>query len=242
MKKTIVLSLFVLLFIGNANAQIWGNKKIKGNGDVTTETRSTGDYDGIKCAGNMDFILVKGNEGQIKLEGESNLLEYIVTEVKKGNLIVKVKKKYNIQSSKGKTVKITIPFQDINKVSLAGSGDVMNEDLINADDFGVSLAGSGDIILNVNAENIKGSLAGSGDIVLKGSTNMFKVSLAGSGDIRAFDLKADDVSASIAGSGDIKVSSSGTLKASIAGSGDIEYKGSPEVTKKVAGSGSVSKN
>jgi len=47
-----------------------GWEKVKGNGNMTTETRTTGDYDGIKCAGSMDYILVAGTEGKIKLEGE----------------------------------------------------------------------------------------------------------------------------------------------------------------------------
>ena len=241
MKKTITLSLFALLFVSSINAQ-WRNKKVKGNGNITTETRSVGNYNGIGCSGSMDFVLVKGTEGEIKLEGESNLLEHIVTEIKRGDLIVKVKKNYNIQSSKGKTVKITIPFQDINKVTLAGSGDVITEDRIDTDKFGVSLAGSGDIILDINASDIKSSLAGSGDITLSGNTSNLKVSLAGSGDIKAFDLQSDDVSVSIAGSGDVQVTSNENLKVSIAGSGDVRYKGDPEVTKKVAGSGSVSKS
>lgn len=241
MKKTITLSLFALLLVNSINAQ-WGNKKVKGNGNVTTETRSTGDYNGIKCAGSMDFILVKGNEGNIKLEGESNLLEHIVTEIKKGDLIIKVKKKYNIRPSKGKTIKITVPFQDIDKVTLAGSGDVITKDRIDTNELGVSLAGSGDIILDVSANNVKSSLAGSGDITLRGNASSFKVSLAGSGDVKAFDLESDDVSVSIAGSGNVQVNSDKSLKVSIAGSGDVRYKGNAEVTKKVAGSGSVSRN
>ena len=81
MKKSILL-LAAILSVSTINAQWWGGKKIKGNGNMTTETRNTGDYEGIKCAGSMDYILVAGKEGNIKLEGESNLLEYIVTEIK----------------------------------------------------------------------------------------------------------------------------------------------------------------
>jgi hypothetical protein len=242
MKKSIALLTIALMFVSVTNAQTWGNKKVKGNGDITTETRNTGDYDGIKCAGTMDFILVAGNEGEIKLEGESNLLEHIVTEIKGGNLIVKVKKGYSLRSSKYKGIKITIPFKEINVVSLAGSGDIVSQDKITSNKLSVSLAGSGDIVLDVETNELVGSLAGSGDLTLKGKTNDFKISLAGSGDFHAFDLKSENAEASLAGSGDIKISCNIVLKVRIAGSGDIEYKGSPKVTKKVSGSGSVSKN
>jgi len=240
MKKSILL-LAAILSVSTINAQWWGGKKIKGNGKVTTETRNTGDYEGIKCAGSMDYILVAGKEGKITLEGESNLLEHIVTEIKNGDLIVKVKNKVNLSPSWNKTIKITIPFEDINNVSLAGSGDLWNEDKITATNFGVSLAGSGDVVLNIEASSVKGSLAGSGDLTLKGNTNDLTLKVAGSGDISAFGLQANNTIASIAGSGDIELVSNKSLKARVSGSGDIEYKGNPEKEDtKVSGSGTIS--
>lgn len=240
MKKSILL-LAAILSVSTINAQWWGGKKIKGNGNMTTETRSTGDYEGIKCAGSMDFILVAGTEGEITIEGESNLLEHIVTEIKNGNLVVKVKNKVNLSPSWNKTIKVTIPFKDINNVSLAGSGDLWNEDKITSNNLDVSLAGSGDIILNVETTSLEGSLAGSGDLTLKGNTNDLNVKVAGAGDISAFGLQANNTIASVAGSGDIKIVSNKSLKARVAGSGDIEYKGNPEKEDtKVSGSGTIS--
>lgn len=240
MNKSILL-IVALMFATASHAQWWGNKKIKGNGNLTTETRNTGDYDGIKCGGSMDYILVAGTEGKIKIEGESNLLEYIVTEVKGGDLIIKVEKGINLSPSWNKTIKVTIPFKDISSVSLAGAGDLWNEDKISASDFSVSLAGSGDMTLNIDATSVDGSLAGSGDITLKGKTENVKLRLAGSGDIHAFGLQSNHTEASIAGSGDIEVVSNQSIKARVSGSGDIEYKGNPsKEDTKVSGSGKIS--
>lgn len=237
MKKSIVL-LAALMLTTITQAQFWGGKK--GNGNMTTETRTTNDYKGVKCAGSMDFILVAGTEGNIKIEGEENLLKYIITEVKGGNLIVKVENGVNLKPSRNKSIKITIPFKDINNVSLAGSGDLWNEDVITSNNFDVSLAGSGDVILNIEATSVEGSLAGSGDITLKGNTNNLTVKLAGSGDIHAFGLQSNHTVVSVAGSGDIQVVSNESLKARVAGSGDIEYRGNPsKEDTKVSGSGSI---
>ena len=240
MKKSIKLLTVALLFVITTNAQNWGNKKIKGNGEVTTVTRNTGDYDGIKCAGSLNYILVAGTEGEITIEGESNLLEHIVTEVKNGNLIVKVKNGKNISSNKNKAIKITIPFKDISKVSLAGSGDLWNEDVITSNKLSVSLAGSGDIVLDIKTTYVKGAIAGSGDLTLKGSTDNLEAKIAGSGDFHGFDLQSNHTEVSIAGSGDAQVVSIETLKARVAGSGDIVYKGNPKTDTKVAGSGNIS--
>jgi len=240
MNKSILL-IVALMFATVSHAQWWGGKKVKGNGNMTTETRNTGDYDGVKCAGSMDYILVAGTEGKIKLEGESNLLEYIITEIKGNDLIIKVEKGVNLSPSWNKTIKVTIPFKDISSVSLAGSGDLWSEDKITASNFNVSLAGSGDMTLNIEATSVEGSLAGSGDITLKGNTNDLSLRLAGSGDIHAFGLQSNHTEASIAGSGDIEVVSNQSLKARVSGSGDIEYKGNPsKEDTKVSGSGKIS--
>ncbi|RLD28644.1 MAG: DUF2807 domain-containing protein [Bacteroidetes bacterium] len=240
MNKSILL-LAALLLSSVTQAQWWGNEKVKGNGNMTTETRTTGDYDGIKCAGSMDYILVAGAEGKIKIEGEANLLKHIITEVKNGNLIVKVEKGINLRPSFNKTIKITIPFKDINKVSLAGSGDLWNEDKITATDLDVSLAGSGDIVLNIETTSVEGSIAGSGDLTLKGSTNSLEAKVAGSGDFHGFGLQANNTVVSVAGSGDAQVVSNKSLTARVAGSGDIEYRGKPDKEDtKVSGSGTIS--
>lgn len=240
MNKSILL-LATLMLSTLTHAQWWGNEKVKGNGKMTTETRNTADYDGIKCAGGMDYILVAGNEGAIKLEGEENLLEYIITEVKNGNLIVKTKKGINLRPSSNKELKVTIPFKDVNEVSLAGSGDLWNTDTIKANDLEVALAGSGDIVLDIETSSVEGSIAGSGDLTLKGNTNDLVAKVAGSGDFHGFTLQANNTTVSIAGSGDAEVVSNKSLKARVAGSGDIEYRGNPDKEDtKVSGSGSIS--
>jgi hypothetical protein len=237
-KKQTVLFIAGLFLISISYAQI--GKKVKGNGNMTTTTRTTSDYESIKCSGSFDYILVEGQEGQIKLEGEENLLEYITVEVKNNVLLVKVKDYVSINSSKNKGIKITIPFKEINAISLSGSGDLWNEDIITSNNLKVSLAGSGDIVLNLNSTTVNGTLSGSGDLTLKGSTNNLNVSVAGSGDFNASDLKSNNTDVSISGSGDVKVVSLESLKARVAGSGSIVFLGNPSrQDTKVVGSGSI---
>ena len=241
MNKSILL-IVALMFATVSHAQWWGGKKVKGNGNMTTETRNTGDYDGVKCAGSMDYILVAGTEGKIKLEGESNLLEYIITEIKNGALVVKVQNDVNLKTSRNKSIKITIPFKEIENVSLAGSGDLWNDNVLASDNLDISLTGSGDIILKIKASKTKASITGSGDVTLKGSTHNLEASVTGSGDFHGFDLEVNDTDVSVTGSGDAKVVCNENLKARVTGSGDIVYKGHPKKEDtKVDGSGSIKK-
>ena len=238
MKKFIITTIIITLSF-SANAQSWwNNKRIKGNGNVTTETRNTSNYNGVISSGSFDIKLIPGKEGNITLKGESNLMEYIITEVKEGKLRIKVKKNTNLKFTKNFT--ITVPYNEINLVGLSGSGDITNSGTINADDFKISLSGSGDIDLNTEATKIKTSIAGSGNIKLNGNSNTLTCSVAGSGSIKAFDLKTNSIAVSLSGSGNVKTTVSEKIKVRIAGSGSVYYKGNPKkIDSKSAGSGSV---
>ena len=235
-------SITVLVFLLSTTLSFaqWGNgKKMKGNGDITTITRSTGSYEGLKAAGSMDFKLVQGKEGEISIKGDANLMEYIVTEVKDNKLIVKVEDGVNLKSSQ--TIVVTVPYESISSVSLAGSGDIESSGTIKSNEFEVALAGSGDIRLKVSAQSVESSIAGSGDIELKGSTENLTTKIAGSGDFDGSNLDSKNVEAKISGSGSADVVCNGNLNARISGSGDVNYSGKPtNKDTKISGSGSVS--
>lgn len=240
MKSLITLCLVALISI-SCTAQ-WG-KRIKGDGNMTSIKRSTGDYDRIGVSGFFDVDLVSGNEGELTLEGEKNLLEHIVTEVKNGQLVIKVEKGYNLRPSNWKDgIRITVPIESIDAVSLSGSGDIVGKVKIKSNNFKTSMSGSGDITLDIEARNISTSMSGSGDINLSGSSTNFDATISGSGDIAAFDLEADNVEATVSGSANIEVTANKMLKARVSGSGDIDYRGNPaKVDTKTSGSGDISK-
>ncbi|MEH6771634.1 head GIN domain-containing protein [Maribacter arcticus] len=240
MKKLSVL-LFTGLITLSCSAQ-WG-KTIKGNGNNVTIERSTGDYEGIAVSGWFDVDLVAGNEGKVTLQGEENLLEYIITEVKDGKLVIKTEKGVNLKTSSWKSeIRITVPVESINSVSMSGSGDIVGKTKIKSDKFSTAMSGSGDITLDIESNSLSASMSGSGDITLSGSATDFDATISGSGDIKAYNLEADNVSATVSGSADIQVTAKKSIKARVSGSGDISYRGNPEkVDTKTSGSGDISK-
>lgn len=238
MKKVITLSL--VLFTIAASAQ-WG-KRVKGNGKTVTIERSVEDYDAIAVSGWFDVNLVAGNEGELTLKGEENLLEYIKTEVKDGKLVIKTEKGVNLKPSNWNSgIYVTVPVESVDMVALSGSGDIVGETTIKSNDFKTAMSGSGDITLSVEANSIDASMSGSGDINLSGTVQDFEATISGSGDIKAYDLKAANVYAQVSGSADIKVTATEMIKARVSGSGDISYKGNPKkIDTKTSGSGDIS--
>nr|WP_298997831.1 head GIN domain-containing protein [uncultured Allomuricauda sp.] len=238
MKKLITLCL-ALGFVAVTNAQ-W--KRIKGNGNVVTIERSVGDYDAIALAGWFDLELIAGNEGEITLKGESNLLDYIKTEVKDGKLVIKAQKGVNLKPSNWNSgILIVVPVESVEAVSLSGSGDITSRTTLKSDTFETRISGSGDIVLDVEANSVEATMSGSGDMKLNGKASNLEVQVSGSGDINAYGLEADYVKVQVSGSADVEVTAKESISARVSGSGDISYKGNPKkIDTKSSGSGDIS--
>lgn len=244
MKKLFTTLVLTFICISASQAQWWqGTTKIDGNGNMVTQTRTVSEYNSVALTGSMDVILIKGKEGNLKIEAEENLQQHIVTEVKGGQLNISVEKGYSLNPSRNQDIIITVPFTDIEGVNLTGSGDIRSSDMVNAEKFSINITGSGNVKLPLKARNTSANITGSGDIELSGSSVDFDCNVTGSGDISAFDFKCQNVSAMVTGSGDIQIYASESLKASTPGSGDIEYRGNPKKEDfRTMGSGSISKN
>ncbi|HKL35469.1 MAG TPA: head GIN domain-containing protein, partial [Salegentibacter sp.] len=194
MKNLFLILAVSLIATTPAQCQWWkSNETVRGNGDMTSEKRSTDDYDGISLIGSMDVELVPGKEGNLTVEAESNLQEFITTEINGGTLKISVEKGYNLKPSRNNGIKITVPFRDLAAVEVTGSGDIWNTSKIKAKKFSTKVTGSGDIRLELDTEDLSGQVTGSGDILLSGQAREFDCKVTGSGDFKAYDLKAENV-------------------------------------------------
>lgn len=234
MKK--IFFTFLTLFAGILTSS--AQKTIKGNGTVITENRKTETYDQITLIGSPDVELIKGKEGNLQVQAESNIVPYIETKVENNKLTIKFKEGKSYQTKK--RIKIIVPVEDVSKIALKGSGDIFGDHLFTDEYLNVTVEGSGDVSLKVDNQNLNAEVIGSGDINLKGKTNRFNASVKGSGDIKAKNLKAVSSKLHVNGSGDIESSTSTNVSVSVNGSGDIKVYGNPtKVEKNVKGSGDI---
>ena len=188
MKKLIFKSA-ALLFILTLSFGCSYAQKVKGNGKSINKTRNVGSFDGVAVAGSFDVFLVSGNEGKLDITVEENLEQYLVTEVKDGELKIKWKNGVNIRTSSKTTV--TVHFKNISSLAMAGSGDIVGKDRIKSNSLDVAVAGSGDIKADIAVSQLETAISGSGDIELSGTATEFEAAVSGSGDVDAYDLKVE---------------------------------------------------
>jgi len=216
----------------------WGGKSVSGSGNVKSETRSVSGFNAIALSLPAKLELKQGTSEGISLETDDNFLPLIETVVESGTLKIRPIDRNTNFKGRNFTMKIVVNAINIEKLSVAGAGDIVAQSL-RAPKLKASIAGSGDVkIVALDSDSVSVSIAGSGNFGAGGKTNSFDITIAGSGDVNAPKLEAKDVKVSVAGSGDATGRAKDNLKMSIAGSGDVKYYGDPKVSNSVVGSGS----
>jgi hypothetical protein len=211
-------------------------QRVRGSGTVISESRQVPEFRELRLEGRGKVLLSKGSRSSIEVTTDDNILPSIETEVTNGKLIISHKEGMNLKPT---TLNFTIIVKDLAGISIAGSGDIIGNEVFNSARLYTDIAGSGDIAIKVSADRLESSISGSGSISLSGSTKSHDARITGSGDIDAFELQTTDSSVVITGSGNCKIRVSDKLQAKITGSGDVLYKGHPRISQSITGSGKI---
>ncbi|UCC45887.1 MAG: DUF2807 domain-containing protein [Candidatus Zixiibacteriota bacterium] len=191
-------------------------RHIEGSGDIVSEERIVDSFQRIKSSGSFDIEVKVGEEQTVTVWFDDNLIEYVITEVRRGTLEIRTERSYS--SYDGCRIQITV--ESLEEVSLSGSGNIYVENLA-GDEFVCTVSGSG-------------------DLTAEGEVNELEIKVSGSGEVDARDLKAREAYVRVSGSGDVDVWATESLTGRVSGSGDITYYGNPEdVSTRVSGSGDI---
>ena len=229
---TITIALFFVVMLSSAMTGSFS--------DVKKENRNVGDFDKISLSISADLYLTQGSKNEVIIEADEDVLEKIETEVNGGTLNIKFERWYNYRGAKN--IKIYVTVKEINKLILAGSGDIVSKSPIKTENLDLVITGSGTISIDdLNTKRVDAMISGSGDIRVGGKTkaNELDATVTGSGDIIASNMEFEEADLTITGSGTIKALVTERLDANITGSGTIYYKGKPVIDANITGSGKI---
>ena len=238
MRNIILVALSSLLLFSSCR-EIFA-KRIRGNGNVVSQTRDLGDFTSVRVSGSIDIYASQDSTASVKVETDENLQQYVEVSNDGGTLRIHTKKGFNTRPTKG--IKVYVSSATYKSFDASGSCDLYSQDQITSTDaLDFHASGRCKITMDVNAPKVTVRVSGACDVILKGETKDFSVDGSGSTDIRCFDLKAENVTVDLSGSGDAEVYASSTLKGSASGSADIKYKGNGQTSIKTSGAVSIKK-
>lgn len=235
--KTIKSTMFIvaaifLLFMTSCDE----NYTIRGNGIEQSETRYASSFSKVSSSGAFIVHVTPGDEYEVVVNAESNLLPYIETDSYGNTLKIRIQGFHNIKNQLPMEVFVTTPYIETLKES--GSG-IITTGYFESEDMDITVSGSGRIETAVDCRYLEGNISGSGVIYLSGVATTTNFNISGSGKIDAFDLEANNCMVHVSGSGDVLAKVSNLLDASISGSGNVFYIGDPEIRSSISGSGKI---
>jgi hypothetical protein len=187
---------------------------IRGDGNVTTETRPVTDFTSVEADG--AFTIIWSNApATLKLTTDQNLLRHVETSVSGKKL--RLHSRGHLRPTEG--IKVTLSSSALSGASLTGAVRLT----------ATKLSGQGFYLEGTGATRV----------VVDGTVNELMATMSGASRLDADELKAETVVLSISGAGKAQVAASKVLKVAISGAGKVTYTGNPTVEKHISGAGSV---
>lgn len=239
MKKILLFSLMISVLA--SSCVYFGGKRARGNGNIIKENRSVDDFNAVEVHGALDVYVTQGDQKGVRIEGDENLMKYIITESHGNRLEVRTKSGYNLRPSKKMKIYVTSP--QFTHLDVSGACNIIGENKItSADKLELEVSGAGDIRMEADAPDLKASISGSGKVDLAGRTQNFDLDLSGAGKATCFDMMSENTRVEISGAGSAEVFASVKLDARVSGAGSVKYKGNAtNVQQQISGAGSVKK-
>jgi hypothetical protein len=210
---------------------------ITGNGDPGEQTFAVSDFDQVRLEGVGKLVIRVGERESLTVRADSNLLPYLIANVRGNELTIGVKRGYNLIPQDG--IEYALTVTDLSALYLDGAGSV-EIGALDTDRLNLTVSGAGGITLeDLQAKRFDVEIDGSGWVNAAGQTEKINVEINGAGSLEAGDLLCQQADVNISGLGKVTLWAIESLSAEISGAGSVSYYGSPDVDRRVDGVGNI---
>jgi len=230
--KQLAYLFFLLIFLGSCRYKT-------GSGNIISETRSTGNFDGISVGGGFDVEVKIGNTTSVVVEADDNIIQYIETTVS-GNILKIRTEGMNNFSDVHMKVFITAPA--IKRIKASASAEVDVQDVLAGTDeltFGASSGAS--IKAAVDAPRVSADVSSGASIDLVGKTKSYTAEASSGAEIRSRELLSENTTVKVSSGASAKVHASVSLNVNASSGASVTYNGGATVNQSVSSGGSVSR-
>ncbi|MDB4334856.1 DUF2807 domain-containing protein [bacterium] len=203
-----------------------------------SQLRHVGTFKSIEAGKGINVTLIEGNREKVQVEIENGKLKDVITKVKKGTLIIKMKTKFY----KGVAVRAFVTYRSLQSITAGVGSYVDNEGTLHAGELTLKAGSDASIVLDIKTK------------LLNATASAAKIEVVGSADYQ--EVNANTGARYVA---DQLISMNGTVKANTGASvwvnitdkleakansgGDILYNGSPkELITETSLGGKISQN
>lgn len=244
MKPKLTILTGLCLALGVASCLLascnFSKHRLLGEGAIIAETREVPAFHSVQVSGKADLEIIKQDQLSVRVKNYENLLPYLLTEVKNGQLMIHYSKDVMIMDD---ALVITIGVPNLDTLDLLGSikGE-MKGDFVGPI-FKAELMGNSHLKMKGNWQisRLFFDIMGNGEVEgPEGKGEDLIANLSGHGKVRITKWQAENIKLELLGNGKADVWATKSLEVLIKGKGEVNYYGQPiSINKEVLGKGSI---
>ena len=217
------------------------NGCLKGQGKITTQKRSIGEFHTLHVYGWVDVILEKGSIPEVEIEAGKNLMANITTHAEPGSNLLVIRNDNKCHWSRGGTQPtIRLKYQNIAQIEQWGFGNIISVDTLKGKSLTVKIKGNGNVSLLVEVDNFSCAMLELGDLAVQGKSDRSYLFSHNVGFFKGKNFFTRYCAAHTRDEGEFEVNVSDTLTAIVESTGNIRYYGKPKVVQTtISGPGKV---
>jgi hypothetical protein len=231
--KLTALALVLFLSVFSMMACGFEGGDVRGNRDMVKKQHTVGDFNRLHISGVFKVYLVEGQSGQIEVETDQNIQEYVKVEVKNNVLTLSLEPHFRLDPTR---LEVYITTNHLNEIRMSGASSLQSRHALSSDNLNIGISGACDLNLMVRTGSLKTDVSGAGSVKIAGEARNHDIHISGVAAVNCLDLNTSATDVSISGAGSAKVNAADRLKASVSGVGSVQYKGNP-ADKRISSSG-----
>lgn len=234
--KTILL---IIAFIGSTLWTIGAPApRIKGSGNVIKETRNVTGFHALDIGGAFEIELVKSNEEKVIIETDDNIMPFIETTVRGGELEIDNTKDINNPTK----LKVVIYYKSLDELEISGAAELYSSDVLESPKLELDFSGASEVTLKIKTDELSGDFSGASKVEMEGQANRADLDLSGASVIECYGLEINYLNLDASGAAVVRVLVLEKLSIDASGASSVRYKGSPSIDiQSVSGASSVRK-
>jgi len=240
MRVPFVLTLFLscITFLSTQTTQNYGstNDRIRGNGNVISkEISSTADFTDIKVCCAIKVEVAQGPTTSIRVEGDENLLPYLITEVSGNTLDIYIQKGIGIKTDNGLHVYVTMP--DLREIEANSASKLKTTTTFTGTELDIDCSSAAKVFVDFSGQEVNVDVNSAGVVEMEGKLQDIDLAASSAGKIDAFECRANRGKADVNSAASIRLHVTEQLDAEASSGGSIRYRGTPTKVYTDANSG-----
>lgn len=235
MKTTFkILALFILVTLTSCNANLNLGNGIDGSGNIITEKRTINEaFDKISSSTGVTVIVEQGTPTDVEVETDDNLMQYVITKVENGTLIVKIEGNINTMSS----IDVRVKMNSITGLEASSGSSITSKNTLKGNTIAVKSSSGSEIEALLEYENVSCESSSGSNITVSGKALKLETASSSGSEIDANQLAANDVFAQSSSGSSTSVKPIVKLDAKAYSGSSIDYVQTPKTIKKEETSG-----